>query len=317
MAKIGRMSGDEKPVRRVKVTAEVIFEVTDVAAVERAALEDIAQTSFAGDEAAVAEIVAEEQEAVRGDLIEAVSWLADPERMISFEVPGIQCGLTTYGVDDLDNPESAWYPDFGSLFQVCGCRLDSCDRCAGYELTPRMAAVLSSMSQMLADQAYDDVIEHGDEPVENESAWSLFAEYPRVTWRQDAVWRRQAARAFDDLAADLEAGDWPLPRCPAEEMALHLTLRYAQAAVDDGWAGFDGPLKDVPEYPDDFEWDALYEMFFQDLDILSLFDVELDGIEDPETETNRHFGIGDYRPQAWFRSFNNMEPRDGRRPFRR
>ncbi|MEV6228106.1 hypothetical protein AB0L88_09590 [Saccharopolyspora shandongensis] len=173
------------------------------------------------------------------------------------------------------------------------------------------------MSQMLADQAYDDVIEHGDEAIENESAWNIFAEYPRITWRQDAVWRRQAARAFDDLAADLATGDWPLPRCPAEEMALHLTLRYAQAAVDDGWAGFDGPLKHVPEHPDDFEWDVLYDILFQDLDILSLFDMELDGIEDPETETNRSFGIGDYRPQAWFQSFNNMEPRDGRRPFRR
>ncbi|MEV6228107.1 hypothetical protein AB0L88_09595 [Saccharopolyspora shandongensis] len=107
MAKIDRMPGDEKPVRRVKVAAEAIFEVTDVAAVEQAALEDIAQTSFAGDKAAVAEIVAEEQEAVRGNLTEAVSWLADPGRMISFDVPGIQCDLTTYGVDDLDNPEPA------------------------------------------------------------------------------------------------------------------------------------------------------------------------------------------------------------------
>ncbi|MER7078937.1 hypothetical protein [Saccharopolyspora kobensis] len=45
------MSGDEKPVRRVKVTAEAIFEVTDVTAVEQAALEDIGQSSFAGDKA--------------------------------------------------------------------------------------------------------------------------------------------------------------------------------------------------------------------------------------------------------------------------
>jgi len=39
--------------------------------------------------------------------------------------------------------------------------------------------------------------------------------------RQDAVWRRQAARACDDLTDDIAAGRWPRPTCPGEEMALH------------------------------------------------------------------------------------------------
>ncbi|MFI0469167.1 hypothetical protein ACH347_34270 [Saccharopolyspora sp. 5N102] len=312
------MTGDQRAVRHVKVTAEAIFEITDEAAVERAALDDIAQTSFVSHETSVAEIAAEEQEHVRGDLTAAVSWLADPELMISLDVPGIECSGTTHGVEDLDQPEPrVAYPEFATLFETCGCGLDSCDHCAGFQLAPRTAAVLWTASQMLADHAYEDVIEHGDDPVRNENAWQLFAEYPRITWQQDAIWRRQAARSFDDLAADLTNGDWPLPHCPSEEMALHLTLRYARAAVDDGWAGFDGPLKHVPEHPHDFEWDMLFDVLFQDLDILSLYGAELDGIEDPESETNRQFGIGDYRPQAWFKTFNNMEPRDGRRPFRR
>lgn len=59
------------------------------------------------------------------------------------------------------------------------------------------------------------------------------------------------------------------------------------------------------------------EVLFQDHDILDLFNVEMDGIEDPDSEHNWAMGIGDYRPQAWFRPFLNVDPRDGRRTFRR
>ncbi len=99
------------------------------------------------------------------------------------------------------------------------------------------------------------------------------------------MWRRQAARAYDDLSEDLAQGREPLPRNSAEEMALHLTLRETAAAVAD--------------------------------DILALFAQDLDGIEDPDDGLNREIGIGDYRPAAWFTSFDNSDPRDGRRPFRR
>jgi hypothetical protein len=56
---------------------------------------------------------------------------------------------------------------------------------------------------------YDDVAEHGDDPVTDDGTWATLSDYPRITWRQDAVWRRQAARALDDLTADLEAGRAP------------------------------------------------------------------------------------------------------------
>jgi hypothetical protein len=61
----------------------------------------------------------------------------------------------------------------------------------------------------------------------------------------------------------------------------------------------------------------LDDVLFQDLDIVSLFDVELDGIEDPDAEQNARIGMGGYRPAAWFDTFLNMQTRDGRRPFRR
>jgi hypothetical protein len=99
-------------------------------------------------------------------------------------------------------------------------------------------------------------------------------------------------------------------------MALHLILRDAAAAIQDGWAWI---LEEatLPSHPDDFDWDLVGDVLFQDNDILALFNPHLDGIEDPDAEVNQNFRIGDYRPQAWFETFNNMEPCDGPDPFRR
>jgi hypothetical protein len=100
-------------------------------------------------------------------------------------------------------------------------------------------------------------------------------------------------------------------------MALHLILEDAPTATEDGWAGLDEALPRLPGHLDDYDWDMASEVLLQDHDILDLFDVEMDGIEDPDSAHNRAMGIGDYRPQAWFRTVLNMDPRDGRRAFRR
>jgi len=47
-----------------------------------------------------------------------------------------------------------------------------------------------------------------------------------------------------------------------------------------------------------------------------LFDESLDGFEDPSTGINKHFRIGDLRPEAWSTFFSNAEPRDPDRGFR-
>jgi len=164
--------------------------------------------------------------------------------------------------------------------------------------------------------AYDDIQVHGDDPVPD-GEWLVFDEYPRITWQQDAVWRRQAARAYDDLAADIEAGQDPLPRCPGEEMALRLVLEAAAEAVNDGWGFGMDPVAHLPGHRDDFDWVAALEQLFEDDDLSDLFDVSLDGVEDPEDAHNRLLGMGDYRPAAWFQWFGGSEPRDPRRPFRR
>jgi hypothetical protein len=178
--------------------------------------------------------------------------------------------------------------------------------------------VLWAVAQLHADFAYTDVQQYGDAPVsESDGGWVAFADYPRITWRQDAVWRRQAARAFDDLAEDLAGGNLPSPTCPGEEMAMHLMLRSAQGAAADGWGTPPESLAQMPEHSDDYDWDLAGDVLLQDEDILQLFDEQLDGIEDPQSEENQKYGIGDYRPEAWFRPFENATPRDGRRRFRR
>jgi hypothetical protein len=208
-------------------------------------------------------------------------------------------------------------PQFAELFPVCRCGRDTCDRCCGFQMTPRTAAVLWSLAQVLADNGYDDVEEHGSDPMRDEGSWSLFNRYPRVTWGQDAVWRRQAARAYDDLAFD-ENGGWPLPTCPAEEMALHMILEDVPHTAEDGWTGLNEPnLASLAEHPGDFDWDAMPDVLLQDTDVLHLFEPDLDGIEDPNEELNLDMAMGDYRPSAWFKAFANMQPRDEQRPFRR
>jgi hypothetical protein len=185
-------------------------------------------------------------------------------------------------------------------------------------MTPRTAAVLWSVAQVLADYGYDDVEKHGSDPLPERTGWYLFDRYPRLTWSQDATWRRRAARAYDDLAADLAAGGWPLPTCPAEELALHLILEDAPPTVEDGWTGLDEAAFDsLPGHPDDLDWDAMPDVLFQDTDILHLFEPGLDGIDDPHDALNTAMAIGDYRPSAWFENFANMQQRDEQRGFRR
>jgi hypothetical protein len=101
-------------------------------------------------------------------------------------------------------------------------------------------------------------------------------------------------------------------------MALHLMLRYASDAQDDGgWWGFKDHFGALPGHSGDLDWDRLGEVLFQDGDILELFDPSLDGIENPDDEEDYSLGMGDYTPNAWFTPFDNEFARDPRRPFRR
>ncbi|WP_051466240.1 hypothetical protein [Pseudofrankia saprophytica] len=311
----------------LRIEVEILVEVIDEDAFRQLALDDIDGRIYVStDDGVSPEDAAQEARAqVRADLADALIEILDPELLVhnidAVSSRGTTCSVVRHdghsargalsGTDD-DEPS----PDFGALFACCTCRQESCERCAGFQLTPRTAAVLYTALEILSDEAYDDVERHGDDPVDDGDFWLIFDAYPRITYRQDAVWRRQAARTFDDLADDLKAGRRPSPRCPGEEMALHLALHEASALLDDPDM-ITGSVERFPPHPGDYDWDTCVDAMFKDTDILGLLDPSRDGMEDPDDPVNRELGIGDYRPSAWFQTFRARKPRDGRRPFRR
>lgn len=193
------------------------------------------------------------------------------------------------------------------LFPVCRCGRESCDRCSIFQLTPRTAAALWCAAQLLSDQAYDDIETHGSEPVTDRQRWNVFGDYPIFTWKQDAQWRRQAARAFDDLAGDLAAGREPLRTCPAEEMALYLTLDLAEGIAADTQLPLVELLRTLPEHPDDLDWGTAKDQLLLDTDVDYMLDLGLDGLERPDSRRNRLMGwvTTGHRhgsPRSWMQS---------------
>ena len=81
-----------------------------------------------------------------------------------------------------------------------------------FSLTDRQRELLRIHAWVCADMAYDDIDERGDDPVDPAQWWYLFDRLPDCTYSQPAAWRRQIARSFDDLAADLGSGQLPPPR---------------------------------------------------------------------------------------------------------
>jgi len=219
---------------------------------------------------------------------------------------------------DPERPHKEARLDLVSLFPVkeCGCEEEDCEDCA-WQLTPRSADILLTALSVLADQAYDDAEELGDHPVTDHQPgnWEVFTRLPALTFKAKRRWRRRMARAFDDLAQDLKQGQWPQPSCTAEEMALHLAIEDAPMHLED--LDDEHRHNQLPGYADDYDWGMCSELFFQDHDVLMLFDARLDGVEHPDGDVNQHLGIGDLRAPAWFEPFGYPPARDPERGFRR
>lgn len=178
--------------RRIKVTAKVIVDIPDTDAVERTALADIDTIVYCVSDGETVDNVREsEREQVTGDLLAAVSQLVDPDVIVDrLGAVRTQAWHTVEEVGQDGNPLPT-VSDFVELFPVCTCGDEGCDACAGNQVTPRTAAILWSTGTFLADQAYQDVLENGDQAVHTDGTWSVFDEFPKTTWRQNAVWRRQ------------------------------------------------------------------------------------------------------------------------------
>ncbi|RZB19583.1 hypothetical protein StrepF001_12645 [Streptomyces sp. F001] len=182
-------------------------------------------------------------------------------------------------------------------------------------LTARTRAVLHLALQELSDQAWQEVSTLGDQPAER-SAGGLFGSLPRVTWHQDGSWRRQMARAFDDLAADCSSNAEVEPRSTGEEMALHLGIARAQDLTRNRPRLVRDTVAGLPEDRADFDWGTCSDVLFQDHDVLMLFDHSLDGIEQPDNEIHQSLGMVNLAPHDWFAAFDPDQARDPDRGFR-
>ena len=212
-------------------------------------------------------------------------------------------------------------PDFGQLFAACSCGEDeACPRCA---ITPRTAAALHTALVLDADTLYDDLERLDGRPITAEQlpGLTLIPEYPAFTWPQPWEWWRQAARCYDDLAADLTRGQLPFARCPGEEIAIILAVALAADLVADGM--LDETVSPLPAAVLDYNWVDLQAGCLQDLEMAFIMNPGAlpseDGLPVP---TDMMVNIDDYHPEHWFGRWSNLDPadypeRDPARGFRR
>jgi len=190
------------------------------------------------------------------------------------------------------------------------------DREEGEELTGRTAAVLRVALEELSALAWQDVAEKGDAPVRRGEG-GVLGSLPQVTWGQDRGWRRQMARCFDDLAADLAKTGAVRPLSTGEEMALHLGIARAGSLMRNRPRLVAKTVEGLAEDRGDFDWDWCSTVLFEDHDVLMLFDASLDGIEDSGNEINQALGLANLAAAEWFEPFRPGQARDPGRGFRR
>jgi hypothetical protein len=175
------------------------------------------------------------------------------------------------------------------------------------KLTPRQRELLLTHLWVNADNVYDDIEEHGDQPVHDGSSrwWMILDRLPEQTWGLPAPWRRQLARAFDDLALDLEAGRLPRPRCVAEEVALVIAVAGAQAAMID--RQYNADVEDLPAIPGDEDWQTAIDA------LIGAHHVNWDMAPGDSPDW-----VGEMpSPATWFKPFDSIETRPPGRGFRR
>ncbi|MFJ8158797.1 hypothetical protein [Streptomyces sp. NPDC094468] len=182
------------------------------------------------------------------------------------------------------------------------------------ELTARTAAVLRVALEELSEQIWQDVADVGDAPV-GRGEGRVLGSLPPITFHQDQQWRRQMARCFDDLAADLAETHAVRPLCTGEEMALHLGIDRAKSLTRNRPRLVAETVEGLGEDRRDFDWDWCSDVLFEDHDVLMLFDASLDGIEDSGNEVNQALGLASLAAADWFVPFRPRQARDPDRGF--
>jgi hypothetical protein len=203
--------------------------------------------------------------------------------------------------------DAAWLDALGPCEQ--------CVRCAAW-FSPFHAATLAAAAEFFAasmhlEGPWDASDAEADEP-------PLIAHHlPRVAqpFLDDTAWFVELQHAFHLVAARLAAGELPFPRCTGEEMALHAALSLA-SAITQGQVPTGPVLPAVGmtgqewlalehECDQDDGWLSASFWLFADHDVLMLFDPQMDGIEDPESDLGLHMGVVNLHPADWFMPFRS------------
>ncbi|MEV5339961.1 hypothetical protein AB0K93_15975 [Streptomyces sp. NPDC052676] len=195
---------------------------------------------------------------------------------------------------------------------------DEWDEDREYGPTPRTLRVLEAALDILADYAHDVLEEIGDRAVDLGDNYAfVFSDMPVLTWRQDAEWRRRMVRCFDDLAADIRAGQWPQPTCTGEEMALHIAIDHASSMVVDEPELVASIVEGLEPHQADWDWGLCIGVLFEDTDVLFLYEPWAQGIEDSDHHLNPRMGVANLQAEDWFTPFYSERARDPNRGFRR
>lgn len=173
-------------------------------------------------------------------------------------------------------------------------------------VTPRQREMLRIRLWVYADMLFDEIEEHGDAPVDPQGRWFVAELLPRCTWNLDSRWRRAMARAFDDLAGDMDAGALPYPRTIAEQLALGVAIGGAQTALADH--DYDEEFEALPEYPGDHHWDRVIDELLADRDT--------DALSSPDPAEVEAY-LTAVPIDMWFETFPGHVPRDPARGYRR
>lgn len=152
------------------------------------------------------------------------------------------------------------------------------------EVGPRRAALITETAAAVAAEIRADATALGPRPV---TSWNrhylrLLGSLPPATFAQGQSWRLALADAAERLGADARLIGAPVPRCSGEEMMLHIILQRASRISPGG--------------PDD--WADLFEILFQDHDILLLYDMPAEAAETAIDAAN-------LRVEEWFTEFDH------------
>ena len=168
------------------------------------------------------------------------------------------------------------------------------------EISAALGAHLIQAFRSQADAIYREAAHLNDRVMGTYDLAScpVLARLPRMAWDLRTTWRYELARAYDDLADDVAAGEWPDARCGGEEWALYRVIMRGDGdeAIDD----------DVRQHPESLR--QVYDFLMEGEDLDAIFDATNGGGFLPR-DSSMH-------PRRWFRPFAELPLRDPDRGFR-